>query len=188
MGKSVNNEYAEGFSGKIGRNMVFRQLKNGDVGMARKPRKKKGPAHIKHLEARKLFKKAALYAQQVEADPVMKEMYSAAAKGLQSAFNLALRDARVAPKVTKIDTSEYEGQIGDRIIIDAEDDFKVARVDVSIHDANGVLLERGNAVIPPLSMDWVYTTTVVNAQLPGTTITATAFDMPGNKGALVTDL
>jgi hypothetical protein len=40
MGKSVNNEYSEGFSGKIGRNMVFRQLNNGEVGMTRKPRKK----------------------------------------------------------------------------------------------------------------------------------------------------
>src|SRR5688500_14459536 len=137
MGKSVNNEYAEGFSGKIGRNMVFRQLKNGEVGMARKPRRKKGPAHIKHLEIRKAFKRAALYAQQVEADPVMKAMYSASAKGLQSAFNLALRDARVAPKVNNIDISLYEGEIGNTIIIDAEDDFKVARVEVSIHDANG---------------------------------------------------
>jgi hypothetical protein len=59
MGKSVNNEYSEGFSGKIGLNMVFCQLKNGEVGMARKPLKKKGPAHIKHLEARKLFKRSA---------------------------------------------------------------------------------------------------------------------------------
>ena len=188
MGKSVNNEYAEGFSGKIGRNMVFRQLKNGEVGMARKPRKKKGPVHEENKKARKLFKKASLYAQQVEADPIAKAMYQASVKGLQTAFNLALRDARVAPKVINIDTSEYEGEIGNRIIIDAEDDFKVARVEVTIHDANGALLERGNAVIPPLSMDWVYTTTVVNAQLAGTSVTATAYDTPGNKGVLVAEL
>ncbi|MBO9571044.1 MAG: hypothetical protein J7497_02375 [Chitinophagaceae bacterium] len=184
MGKNKNNEYADGFSGKIGRNLVFRQGKGDQTIIARKPRKSLNPPHESRLETQRAFQRGALYANQVNANPEKKAMYAAAAKGMQTAFNLAMRDAIKPPKVSKIDASLYNGQVGDPLIIVALDDFKVESVVVSIHAPNGDLIEEGNAIVPELSIDWVYTVTTANAQLAGCKITAVATDIPGNKGSL----
>ncbi len=39
MGKSIDNLFADGFTGKIGKNMVFRQKKSGTVIVAKSPGK-----------------------------------------------------------------------------------------------------------------------------------------------------
>lgn len=182
MGKNKRNEYADGFSGKIGRNMVFRQTKSEEVIIARKPRKTGKPPHAKRLATQRLFKRAALYAKTVEANPEMKMLYAASAKGLQSAFNLALRDWCRPPKVDVIKTAGYQGRIGDRIVVEATDDFKVESVQVSIYTMDGELVEQGAAVLEGL--DWVYTATEDHIALEGSTIKATAKDLPGNEGSL----
>lgn len=182
MGKNKRNEYADGFSGKIGRNMVFRQTKSEEVIIARKPRKTDKPPHIKRLATQRLFKRGALYAKTVESNPEQKMLYAASAKGLQSAFNLALRDFCRPPKVDSIDRSGYQGRIGDRIIIEATDDFKVASVQVAIYTIDHELVEQGVAVLEGL--DWVYTATEDHIALEGSTIKATAKDLPGNEGSL----
>ena len=184
MGKNIKNEYADGFSGKIGRNMVFRQTKSDEVIIARKPRKSKKKPHEKRLATQKTFKRGALYAKLVESDPEVKALYAASTKGMQSAFNLALRDACKPPVINSIDLSLYKGQPGDVILVDATDDFKVVSVKVSIYAADGELIEQGEASIPDLELDWVYRATVLNALLAGSRIIATAFDMPKNQGSL----
>lgn len=182
MGKNKRNEYADGFSGKIGRNMVFRQTKSEEVIIARKPRKTGKPPHAKRLATQKLFKRGVLYAKTVEANPEKKMLYAASAKGLQSAFNLALRDFCRPPKVDIINTLLYGGRIGDKIIIEATDDFRVASVQVAIYTADNELVEQGAAVLEGL--DWIYTATEDHIALEGSTIKATAKDLPGNEGSL----
>lgn len=182
MGKNKNAVVTKGFTGLIGDDIVFRQTQ-GDTVVAKPPKKTDKPPHPVRLEAQKLFKKASLYAKAVEADPVQKAVYAQAIKGTQSAFNLALRDARKAPTVNEIDASKYKGQMGNRIKIDATDDFKVISVLVAIYGSDETLIEEGNATIPALEVDWFYTATVVNPSLPGTKITATATDIPGNEGS-----
>jgi hypothetical protein len=59
----------------------------------------------------------------------------------------------------------------------------VAAVKVSIHNAGGVLIEEGNAILDPIFTEqWIYTATQENATLAGTVITAVATDLPKNKG------
>lgn len=183
MGKNRNNIVTKGFSGAIGDDIVFRQTGQTQV-VAKLPVKSNKP-HLIRKVFEKAFKKATFYANAVMANPELKELYTLLAKrkgkSLRHAYNLALRDARKAPEVDAIITSKYEGQPGNEIRIDAVDDFKVVSVRVAIYSPGGELIERGNAILPPLSMEWVYTATVANAQLAGSKIIATAVDMPGNE-------
>ena len=65
-------------------------------------------------------------------------------------------------------------------MIEANDDFKVNAVSVSITDANGNLVEQGNATQQGTSDDWFYLATVAHGPLPGTNITVKATDLAGN--------
>ncbi len=188
MGKSIDNLFADGFTGKIGKNMVFRQKKSGTVIVAKSPRKTRNPVTEESLKIRSAFKEAVKYARAISKNPVnsvLKDAYQAAIKRDETAYNLALRDAVQPPKVTALNTDPYTGAIGSTIAVKATDDFKVSSVKVSIHAANGILIEEGNAVLNEIETEWIYTATILNEQVAGTSVTATAFDHPGNKGAMV---
>jgi hypothetical protein len=91
------------------------------------------------------------------------------------------------PVVKRIDTREYKGAAGDRIVARAVDDFRVTGVRVEIYAADGTLLEAGNAAQNINGIDWNYTATQANpapAGLTGSRIKAIAFDVPGNEGSL----
>lgn len=73
---------------------------------------------------------------------------------------------------------------GEKIVIRALNDFRVTTVRVEIRDADGSMLEMGNAVQDLNGIDWTYAATYGNATLPGTKIRAIATDIPGNEGML----
>jgi len=136
-------------------------------------------------DQRSLFASASLYAQGAISDPARKDLYLKKAGPGQTAFNIAFRDFLKAPVVSKIITAQYTGVAGAAIVVAAKDDFRVAKVTVSIHAAGGALIEQGEAVLNPINREqWTYTATQANAVLAGTKITATAFDLPGNTGVL----
>ena len=115
--------------------------------------------------------------------PEMKAAYNKAARPGQTAYNIALRDAYNAPVVTQLFAHAYRGEVGNAIIVQAKDDFKVNNVKVAIFNSANELIEEGPCVnIDRLS--WRYTTTQVNSSLPGTKIKASAFDIPENEGIL----
>ena len=60
----------------------------------------------------------------------------------------------------------------------AFDDFKVKAVTVKIENADGTLVEEGNAVESGLY--WIYTAKQNNADLSGDKITVRATDIPDN--------
>jgi hypothetical protein len=183
MGKNKNNVVTKGFTGKISDDIVFRQS-GGEIIIAKVPKKTTKPLHVKKKAIQKAFKKATLYGNSVMLDTAVKAKYQAVARGMQSAYNLAVRDASKPPEVNSIDASQYKGQPGNIIKIDAQDDFQVIAVKLSIHAADGTLIEEGEAVLPPLQMDWEYTVTMVNNALAGSKITATAIDLPKNQHSL----
>jgi hypothetical protein len=187
MGKTRDNLFADGFTGKMGKNMVFRQKKSGNVIVAKAPRKTRNALKASSALVRAIFKQGVGYAISITrnaGNAALKARYEAAIKGDQSAYNLALRDACVPPKVTLIKALEYAGVIGNKITVQAEDDFSVESVNVSIRAGNGELIEEGAAILDIKGINWVYTTTVANDQLAGSVITATAADIPGNTGSL----
>lgn len=168
-------------SGTVGKELTITKRKSGKIQIGKHRKKSTVPATEKQLEVQRRFKNSSIYARAAMTKPDLKAEYEAAAKGDQSAYNLALRDAYKAPEITLVNTAEYTGAIGSKIIIRAFDDFRVAGVKVKIANAVGDVLEQGDAVLQDNALDWVYTATVVNDVLQGSVVTVSAKDLPANE-------
>jgi hypothetical protein len=151
-----------------------------------KPRKASPSRSIAQRDHQDRFRMAAAYASNQMRDAETKAMYETGInKKKNSAYAVAISDALNAPKVHEIDTVGYEGAVNSIIAINASDDFRVVSVNVTIQDPDGKLLETGEAIQHPFNRNlWSYTTTVKNSRLPGSTISATAYDLPGNETTL----
>lgn len=187
MARSKTNIITREFSGKLGDQVVLRQL-DGMTVLANIPaRRKKKPAG-RQAETCDRFSMAINYARNIVKDPEMKAAYKARAGKRVSANNVAIRDFLTPPVVTEIDTSAYQGLSGHKIRIAATDDFKVKLVTVTITDAEGKKLESGPCVVGLSGFSWYYTAQTDLAGSPPVTITAAAWDIPGNKGSLSKEL
>ena len=184
MAEVKNHVLAKGFSGTIGRELTFRQI-GGRTFVSKYQKAPSVPPTEKKLAAQKKFRIAAAFARRAVQDPALKALYQAAVKGAQRAFNIAIIDALQAPVVENIQTENYKGLIDDLILIRATDNFKVARVVVSITNHQGILIEHGDAVRDENDKnEWIYYSKQQNAEMPGILITAVATDLPGNSTTL----
>ena len=113
-------------------------------------------------------------------EPTEKAEYAEKAEGLVTAFNVAVADFMHAPHIDEIDLTGYTGQAGDTIRVRATDDFKVTQVRVTITNADGTLVEEGDAVQQENTIDWVYSATAVNESTEGDKIVVSATDKPGH--------
>ena len=131
--------------------------------------------------ANKRFKAASIYAKNALLDPTLKELYTAEAKkrDVASPYNMAMADYLRPPVIDKINAEAYTGSAsGEKIIIEADDKFKVISLKVKITKSNGSLIEEGQASLS--EGKWVYTTTAANASPTGDKITVIATDRTGN--------
>ncbi len=184
MAKSKNNVVTHGLSGLIGDLLVFRQRANKTI-VADRPRAFSKPPTAIQLEIRQHFKRAVQYAKTALIDPILKAAYQAMTKLGQTAFNTAFADYQRAPEFdAEVSLESYSGAVGEEITVSVLDDFRVTSVRVEIRNADGSLLEEGEAVQSENGPAWVYTTTMFNSELPGTTIMFTASDLPGNRTVL----
>lgn len=165
MAKSKNNIITHGLSGKVGDLLVFSQ-RNGKTIVSKVPTRKAELSDKQKQQISK-FQEAVLYAKNALKDPITKEMYELQASKKQglSSYNVAVADLMNAPKIEEINLTEYTGKKGDKIKIKAIDDFKVVEVKVLIYNADGSLLEEGDAKEEGLY--WVYTAKENNADLSG---------------------
>jgi hypothetical protein len=178
MAKSKNNVVTRGLSGKIGNMLVFRQM-GGETIVSTMPQQSSVVTE-KQLAHRKRFQQAVLYGTTAIESPETKELYeTAAAKEKRKPFNVAVADFFHAPDIDSIDISEYSGKVGDRIRIIATDDFAVKSVTVRISNADGSLVEEGEAT-QSVGTLWIYTATQNNENLDGDKIVVIASDLPGN--------
>ncbi len=134
-------------------------------------------------DQRKLFSKAATYAKNVLLEPDMQVVYSARAGNGLTPYVLAMTDYLRPPEVREINTRDYEGKPGNKIHVDAWDDFEVKQVKVSILDAKGKEIEKGTCVFDPKTSRFDYTATIVVDILKGVEIIAVAFDYPDHAGS-----
>jgi hypothetical protein len=185
MGKQRNNPMMNNTTGMVGKTVVFKSY-YGDTIVANRPKKSSKKISDARLKIQEKFTVAASYAKQAMLNAATKALYATGIGGTRrTAQSVAMSDFLNAPKVRVIDASEYKGAIGDLILVNAVDDFKVTKVKVTITSAAGVLIESGDAVQGTVDMfTWTYTATAANAVLAGTTIAATAYDTPNNKGVL----
>lgn len=187
MAESKNNVVTHGLSGKVGDLLVFSQ-RNGKTVVSKAPKDRTGELSDKQKAHKLKFQKAVLYAKAALADPVKNQMYEAqsdSSKGITT-YNVAVADLLNAPDIEKIDLSNYNGNPGDLIKITAIDDFQVISVTVKIENADGTLVEEGNAV--DNGAEWIYTATASNPDLAGDKITVQATDNPANMTELTQNL
>lgn len=177
MGYVKDNNMMDGMSGTIGK-LTFSVRKNKTVSSPRRGRNTKPPTE-EQLAVQLRFERFSAYAMKAIADPVKRLLYEKGAKGGQTAFNAAFRDAALPPKILEIDTGQYKGVVGNVITLLVKDIIPVSSVTVTILSAAGTELEHGDAIFGVANY-WNYTVTTANPALPGTRILITATDLPGN--------
>jgi len=181
MAQSKNNIVTHGLSGKVGDILVFTQ-RGGKTIVG------KVPTHTQQLTDKQLavqdkFQQAVVYAQISLSNDATKAEYAAQAKNGQSAYNVAVADFFYAPNIQSIDLSNYAGAVGNTIVITVTDDFKVVAVRVKIYNADGSLVEEGEAAQQAVGTRWQYTATVANPGISGDKIIVQAIDSPNNMSA-----
>ena len=164
MAKIEENFSMQGMSGKVGNIFVYRQ-RGGKTIVAKTPHRSTKKTQ-KQEEANKRFKAASIYAKNALLD-------------VASPYNMAMADYLRPPVIDKINAEAYTGSAsGEKIIIEADDKFKVISLKVKITKSNGSLIEEGQASLS--EGKWVYTTTAANASPTGDKITVIATDRTGN--------
>ncbi len=155
MAKVIDNMLVSNLSGTIG-NLNFYDRKGETVvrKAKKKGRMKKPSAGQIALQDR--FTIAVCSAMEAMADPDLKFYYQSLAKGGQSAYNMALKDALTIPRISEIDFGLYNGRSGDKITIRARNFFKVYQIHLKIYNEADVLIEEGNAVENRTPMVWTY--------------------------------
>ena len=175
----LENDLIEGSSGRFGKRLIYSQRGRKTV-ITRRSSRKRNPNTPQQQVVREAFAEGIIYARGVIADPALKSLYQAKVKDNQTAFNLAVSDFCKAPQITKLHVLDYSGQISDKLIVRAVDDFKVESVTLTITDSADSLIEEGTAVLSPNGADWIYLATVANPVLAGTKVMVSAADLPGN--------
>ena len=174
-----SNIVTEGFSGKLGNRIVFRQ-RGGKTIVAVKPTPTdREPSEAQKNQHRK-FREGSRYAKQAIQDPTMRTAYEQRAKDGQTAYNVAMADYLNLPDITELDLAGYTGGRGQQVVIQATDDHLVADVQVAIYSQAGTLVEQGAAELADNGTDWVYTTQKANQQPSGSKLVVRASDLPGN--------
>ena len=137
-----NNSLTEGISGAVGDMIVFKQL-NGKTYFTAKPRKPTKQSELQK-ENRSKFREASMHAKLSMLDPEKKAYYWMKAKklNLPNAYTAAIADFMRKGEIKEIDARNYKGSTGDSIRIKVtKKDFAVQNVTVTLHDAQGNVLE-----------------------------------------------
>ena len=179
MAESKNNVITHGLSGLVGDMIVFRS-RNGKTIVSSKPKERTGEPTEGQKAHQAKFQQAILYAKAAIKDPATMQGYKDAAKDGVMPYNVAVADFFHAPDIDRVDLSKYTGKIGEIITVKVTDDFKVKEVSVTILNADGTEVEKGNAVEKAGTNEWIFTAKKANASLDGDKIVVSASDIPGN--------
>ena len=165
MAKVIDNLVTEGLSGMIGKQLVFRHLRNGKTIVTAAPNFSNRVFSEGQLAHQSRFQQAAAYAKvAAKTQPLYAEL---ARQTQQPAYNIALSDWFHAPVIHTI--SCFPGCIS----VQATDNVQVTQVLITILDEQGKILEQGNAS-PVEDSLWEY-----KASTTGD-ILVEAFDHAGN--------
>ena len=177
MASIEKNEHLKGIRGNLGKQFVYKQYGDKTV-IAKMPEFRSRKPTAAEAKRRSRFADAVAYASAAIKDPLLKKAYQQAAAPFKRAYNVALRDYLYAPAVEKIDLSEYGSHANSQISIIATDDFRVAKVTVTILDEGENLMEEGDAILDAIDQSkWIYKTKTV-----GAFVKVRAWDLAGNVG------
>jgi hypothetical protein len=182
MPKVRYNGSVQGFNGKLG-GLIFRTLPDGTTIVSTAPAEKTGRqkkrARLKRSAAQNAhtshFRKGVSYSKQAARIlPVYQER--ADATPTWTAYNHAMYDWFHPPQIGCL--AQEDGCI----LVEATDDVLVTRVQITILDDEGCVLEKGEAVRTEGDW-WEFVSPAV-----GKTVIAEARDLPGNVTKLVLEL
>ena len=180
MAINKGNQVMKGARGMFAGQVIFKE-RLGTEYVAGPPvvneNRKAGEAETKN---RYDFGKAVRYGKEAVKDDKLKAEYEALRKTNQTAYNVAVSDARIPPKINSLLAHGYNGKAGSSILVNATDNVKVKRVHVTIHDRNKTLIEEGQAADNGDHTNWIYTATVTIENAAGCTIEARAYDIAEN--------
>jgi len=179
--ESINrNQFARGRRHALGEQFVVHKTGSGKTIIAGKPL---FDDNLIYTETGTMHQAAVRDAATYASFASTKEIYLHKAEETRTtAYALAVADWFGAPKVLKIDVDAWTGNAGETIRVKARDNVNVARVAVVIRNAQGDVLEMGEAVQSGKgSAWWNYKTQSSVPLMPFPTLQAIAFDLPGNR-------
>lgn len=176
MAKVRNNVIVRGLSGSFGDQMVIKIDKAGRTIISNKPEFDENRQFTPAQQAQhEKFREARAYASESKD----LDVYVAKAEGTpMSPSNVAMADWFHAPEIREIDMSEWTGQAGQYIRVQAMDDVQVAQVSLVITDEQDAVLEQGAAVKDDGSVWWIYQTKTTITGNPKVLVAAE--DLPGH--------
>jgi len=184
MSITKNNVITKTYSGKFGDQVVFRNRYGKSI-MAAPPKPSSNEPTENQLNARQKFMLASRYAKNILQDPDMLAAYTAKCHEGITPYVLALTDYLKPPFIKQIITTGYAGNPGDKISVEAGDDFALVQVMVKIFDPSGTdLIEQGICTLNQITGQYDFTATAAVGTLTGVTITAVATDTPGHTASL----
>jgi hypothetical protein len=176
------NALVDGVSGKVGKNIVLRQ-RGGRTLLGTKPEPSLNLSE-KQKAQRERFQQAARFAKSILLSPEAKAEYEklAEADEFLTPYSAAVTDFLTSPEIAQIDAKSYDGKVGDKMVVRSGIDFKVMSANVSIFQADGSLLESGEATsLDAARLEWVYVASKPVAVLTGVKVVATVTDRPGKQ-------
>lgn len=174
------NALIDGLSGKIGKNVVMRQREGRTFLTSRA--KGSGTVSKKQRTQRERFQKAVDFGKSAIQTPALKAEYEAIAKkqSFISPYTAAVTDYLTAPKIGKVDTTDYKGLAGNKVVVFGTSDYKFISVNIIIQQPDGTIVENGEATSTGIRLEWTYVATQNAPVLDGLKVIVTATDRPGN--------
>lgn len=178
-----NNNTRKDIGAMLAGTVIVSKWRNNTLLSMRPPPRKRKFNSPKQQESIDRFGMAHDYASEVLQSEDKLKLYS---KGINAKRNnahaVAHQDFLHPPVVHYVSVYNYSGAVGDIITVKATDDFRVESVLVEVIDKDGKSLEKGEAKrYTRKPFIWKYKTTVANKHFVGSTIRATAIDLPGNR-------
>lgn len=138
MAKVKRNVLIEGLSGTLGKDLVFRQMRDGRTIVSTKPDFSNRVFSREQLTHQSRFQQAAAYARQAaKTNPIYAEFARGTTK---TAYNIALSDWFDPPVIQEV--RRENGHIR----VKATDNVRVSRVVVAILDEKGETREKGEGI------------------------------------------
>jgi hypothetical protein len=180
MANVYRNKFARGWNGASGEPFVVHQTVSGKTIAAGKPVFDDNLAYTERQPMHQAaVRDSALYASFAENQEAYTRL--AAERGT-TAYALAVADWYGAPRVLEINVDRWTGEVGETIRVKTRDNVMVASILLVIRDAQGHILEMGNALQSEEgSAWWNYTTQSPVPLMPFPGVQAIACDLPGNR-------
>lgn len=178
MARVKKNIVTEGLSGHLQKTMVFKHYGDRTI-VSAYPDMSQVVASPAQKAQRGRMAEAMHWAKAYLQDPAIKAAYQAKVKGMQRAINVAVADFLHPPVIGLVLLEEYHGHAGESIYVNVTDDFRVARVVVSLYAGN-VLIETGDA-IQLTAIEWHYQASQEHPDPTQGHLLIQAYDGPGNE-------